>query len=72
MKINGSSIEFDNVSSAMTSINDVQKPIKVDSYSFTNTNSKGDFREVNSIEDLKNLHRDGLESAKNTFAVMNG
>ena len=71
MKITDSSIEFDNVSRAATSINDTKQTIKVDSYSFANTNAKGDFRQINSVDELKELHNLGLKSARNTFAIMN-
>jgi len=71
MKITDSSIEFNNVSRATTSINDTKKTVKVDSYSFTNTNSKGDFKSINNINDLEVLHDIGIKSAKNTFAIMN-
>ena len=72
MKATDSSIEFDNVTRASTSINDnIRQTIKVKSYSFANTNSKGGFKQVNSIEDLKDLHSAGLLSAESTFAMMN-
>jgi hypothetical protein len=72
MKVTDSSIEFDNVFRASTSINDnVRQTIKVESYSFANANSKGDFKQVNSIDDLKDLHSAGLNFAKSTFAMMN-
>lgn len=73
MKITDTMIEFDNVSRASTSINDsIGQTIKVESYSFANTNAKGDFKQVNSIDDLKDLHNAGLNSAKSTFTMMNG
>lgn len=74
MKITDSGIEFDNVTRASTSINDNIRQtvkVKVDSYSFANANSKGDFKQVNSIEDLKDLHSAGSSFAKSTFAMMN-
>ncbi|CAC9569296.1 hypothetical protein [uncultured Gammaproteobacteria bacterium] len=71
MKITNSSIEFDNVLRAATSINDTKKTVKVDSYSFSNINSKGDFKSINNIDDLKALHDIGIKSAKNTFSMMN-
>jgi hypothetical protein len=64
MKITNSSIEFDNVSRAATGINDTKQTIKVDSYSFANINSKGDFKQINNIDDLKELHAIGIKSAK--------
>jgi hypothetical protein len=74
MIITNNNIEFNNVNSAMSSINDTEKTInvKIDENFFMNINSKGDFRQINSTQDLKDLHKDGLESAKNTFAIMNG
>jgi hypothetical protein len=71
MKITKKSIEFDNVLRATTSINDTKRTIKIDNYSFSNVNSKGDFRQINNIDDLKALHDIGVKSAKNTFAIMN-
>ncbi len=74
MKVTDSSIEFDNVSRASTSINDnigQTVKVKVESYSFANANSKGDFKQVNSIDDLKDLHSAGSSFAKSTFAMMN-
>ncbi len=75
MKATDSSIEFDNVTRASTSINDnIRQTIKVESYSFANANvnSKGGFKQVNSIDDLKDLHSAGLNFAESTFAMMNG
>jgi hypothetical protein len=57
-----------------TSINDTErtvKTVKIDNYSFTNSNSKGGFKEINSTSDLKELHNIGIESAKKVFAIMN-
>ncbi|MBA5249207.1 MAG: hypothetical protein FE834_06720 [Gammaproteobacteria bacterium] len=71
MKITESSIEFDNVLRAATSINDTKQTVKIDSYSFSNVNSKGDFKQINSISDLEALHDIGVKSAKNTFVIMN-
>ncbi len=71
MKITKSSIEFDNVLRAATSINDTKQTVKVDNYSFSNTNSKGDFKQINNTDDLKELHSIGIPSAKSTFAIMN-
>ncbi|ORU89845.1 MAG: hypothetical protein A6F71_02460 [Cycloclasticus sp. symbiont of Poecilosclerida sp. M] len=74
MKIDesNSSIEFNNVFRATVSVNDVKgETVKVNSYSFTNTNSKGDFKPVRNVEDLNGLHELGLKSAKRTFAIMN-
>ncbi|WP_369177061.1 hypothetical protein [Candidatus Thiodubiliella endoseptemdiera] len=71
MKITKSSIEFDNVLRAATSINDAKRTVKIDSYSFSNINSKGDFKQINSISDLEALHDIGVKSAKSTFAIMN-
>ena len=36
-----------------------------------NANSKGDFKQVNSIDDLKDLYNAGSSFAKSTFAMMN-
>jgi hypothetical protein len=41
---------------AKTSINDTERTVKIDNYSFTNSNSKGGFKEINSTSDLKELH----------------
>lgn len=72
MKITEQNIEFNNVSRATTSINDNnEKTITVKNYSFTNVNSKGDFKQISSVSDLEGLHDFGKNIAKNTFAMMN-
>jgi hypothetical protein len=64
------SIEFDNVLRAATNINDIEQTIKVNNFSFNNTNAKGDFIPVNSIEDLETLHEKGIKSAKQILNII--
>lgn len=72
MIITNKTIEFDNVFRAPTSINDnVRQTIKVENYSFADATAKDDFKQVNSIDDLKDLHNAGSSFAKRTFRLMN-
>lgn len=71
MIIKDNSIEFDNVLRAATSINDdVKQTIKVNNFSFINSNTKGDFVSINNVEDLESLHKKGERSAIKVLEII--
>ena len=72
MKINKQemSIEFNNVIHSTTSINDVEKSVKIKNLSFTDQSTEEVFVKIKKIEDLNNLHAKSVDSAKRVLKLI--